>query len=1467
MAKKKIAKKKAAAKKTKGVAATSKAAAKSAAKTKAPAKATAKTVKKATRAPAAKKSVAKTASNATKTTRAASGTAEAKLGEQLRYCLENDRLTEQDLFATVARLLHDNLGYSALNVFYNTDAAGKGGNFDLLAATGVDPTLLYYADAPAPRAPQSSQRFSIKFGARPTGNDLLDEGGGFRPFTLPRETEGDESEDRNSASPAGFPVALQSLPETKDAALSILYIPFGTPGEPEAVVGFVAAVLVNPRPRYTKSDFEPAALIASVLRRNLLRFRLNRERADNQAQLAELRATAAEKQARLEARVQALEEQTGEQHQIRKDLESDLEKERRAAQESRAELTASLAAATRLSEERQAALESRAAEFEQLKSRADSLEKDQAEKLAGQKRELDELLEMQERELRGELEQQKAAVASLRQELTSARGTGEETAQRARSEQQALKARAEAAEKTQRELTERFEKTAAELKSTRENLDQARKNHEQQIEKIQSEHAEALKTATSGSESQVQTIQSDYEGRLKVLRENAEARLKERESELQGEIERLKAAREDAGAEQELLGEELEKNAAQLKSARAESDELRERIARLEQKVEAADRERDALNERAAKLDEELAGARQSGIEADRINTSRAEENKRLQDQLAARNNEVQELQRTGQSVAKELEGLKNNLGSRDEALKLEQSRSAERQSRVETLEISLAEKTRDLNEQSASYDQLLKEEQEKQAAATAELQKARSTIEQKETDYHNALYELKQKVNTLTETLERTRAQARAGETEHQSEVAALKAATRHAEAEYKRQLSEHNNRAEDLERQLSEARDASGRLSGELKAEQDALRESHKTVESLRSEVSALQTRIAELGENHSREVSRLEEAAKSRESETSRELANRDNALQNARTTIETHEKRIETLDRDLVRLREEKSHLNQKLNEAGRVEKGLRQDLTAGAAVAANLNDTIAKAQLDIEELTQERDTAREEGARLRQDIGIRREREARLEQAIAGLKEEIHGLNNRLSEAGQKKRELDQNIASLRESLQSTRSELSEQYQKERKLGEELNAALAREKGSEEEGRLLASLTNAISNLPAFTDKIRYLRQNVPGRADIERVVIYRLIDDDTLLFQDGYHGDRRLDALRGRRVPLKDTTFGQAMVSLRPRRLETGKNLKNPDLPGGLETLLDENAAPDRELKSFLCLPLMESESGIGLMVLASTKAKAFDDKHVRVLGNIAPLFAVAVQFERNNAELLLHRARIHNFKQVTHYQERRYLKTANQLHRLSTRILPVLRDGLPQNAADSETERDAGRSGDPLSEDLLREINDYSQLALPGSLQNAVDFLQWIETLGARLSSDVNLNFEHELSMDSLGRLADRIGSGFQNLYWLVAEALENVARHSQATKLSIALTETDGHFKFSIVDNGEGLVRTAGTERPEHGGGLAAISNLAEAAGGHAAFARDANGHGLAVHVAWDPDENDLDATLRGARELPVA
>ncbi|MCE9598508.1 MAG: hypothetical protein K8S54_11110, partial [Spirochaetia bacterium] len=72
-------------------------------------------------------------------------------------------------------------------------------------------------------------------------------------------------------------------------------------------------------------------------------------------------------------------------------------------------------------------------------------------------------------------------------------------------------------------------------------------------------------------------------------------------------------------------------------------------------------------------------------------------------------------------------------------------------------------------------------------------------------------------------------------------------------------------------------------------------------------------------------------------------------------------------------------------------------------------------------------------------------------------------------------------------------------------------------------------------------------------------------------------------------------------------------------------------------------------------------------------------------------------------------------------------------------------------------------------------------------------------------------------------------------------------ATRMSILLKEEAGVIALTIEDNGEGLLRKAGTEKPTHGTGLSAIRNLAMDSGAECKMSKGSEGRGLKIECSW--------------------
>jgi signal transduction histidine kinase len=73
-------------------------------------------------------------------------------------------------------------------------------------------------------------------------------------------------------------------------------------------------------------------------------------------------------------------------------------------------------------------------------------------------------------------------------------------------------------------------------------------------------------------------------------------------------------------------------------------------------------------------------------------------------------------------------------------------------------------------------------------------------------------------------------------------------------------------------------------------------------------------------------------------------------------------------------------------------------------------------------------------------------------------------------------------------------------------------------------------------------------------------------------------------------------------------------------------------------------------------------------------------------------------------------------------------------------------------------------------------------------------------------------------------------NIYRIFQESLTNIARHAQATQVSVGIDRQNNHVAFTIEDNGKGFDPQGVTngKNQERGVGLAAMQERARLAGG---------------------------------------
>jgi signal transduction histidine kinase len=145
------------------------------------------------------------------------------------------------------------------------------------------------------------------------------------------------------------------------------------------------------------------------------------------------------------------------------------------------------------------------------------------------------------------------------------------------------------------------------------------------------------------------------------------------------------------------------------------------------------------------------------------------------------------------------------------------------------------------------------------------------------------------------------------------------------------------------------------------------------------------------------------------------------------------------------------------------------------------------------------------------------------------------------------------------------------------------------------------------------------------------------------------------------------------------------------------------------------------------------------------------------------------------------------------------------------------------------------LIDDAIMNVRTLSQLLRPTILDDfGLDAgIRW---LAERFSERTGIDVDYRSQFD--GRLADETET---HVFRIVQEALTNVARHANASRVTIFLRAENGNIRLTLSDNGRGIAPTAS----DHTGmGLTGMRARARSAGGDCAISSTPGG-GVTIDV----------------------
>lgn len=362
-------------------------------------------------------------------------------------------------------------------------------------------------------------------------------------------------------------------------------------------------------------------------------------------------------------------------------------------------------------------------------------------------------------------------------------------------------------------------------------------------------------------------------------------------------------------------------------------------------------------------------------------------------------------------------------------------------------------------------------------------------------------------------------------------------------------------------------------------------------------------------------------------------------------------------------------------------------------------------------------------------------------------------------------------------------------------------------------------------TERIGNAMSVSEVVSaYLGQVAAGGRYTCTIVLYEFDDE----------GNKVGNVVRGRWTPGKDVELMEYRVATKRDAMDpilaAGKTVRianaltEPNIP---KSLRDEQVRDNRPAVALV--PLMSDRRRIGLVILSDPQPHEWTDEE------LMPFQATAAQLASALASRRDHDALIESSRKLAVMEERR--KIARDLHDSVTQVLFSL-NLLAQTLEPGQV---------PPDEIVLR-LNQLSRRGLQ-EMRTLLEELRPIQsqpkalTLGQKIASyAATIVSLPELTLEDTSYKGASSKIEIQ-LLGIASEALNNVAKHAQASIVSVSLQSTGKAVKLRIEDDGIGLKRGAKGRRRE-GLGLTSMRERATEIGAQLCV-ESVPGKGTAIEV----------------------
>jgi two-component system, NarL family, sensor histidine kinase DevS len=352
----------------------------------------------------------------------------------------------------------------------------------------------------------------------------------------------------------------------------------------------------------------------------------------------------------------------------------------------------------------------------------------------------------------------------------------------------------------------------------------------------------------------------------------------------------------------------------------------------------------------------------------------------------------------------------------------------------------------------------------------------------------------------------------------------------------------------------------------------------------------------------------------------------------------------------------------------------------------------------------------------------------------------------------------------------------------------------------------ENARLYESATRWLAQLESLTE----IGNALAGETELDSLLaligtrLATLIDAELVVIAIPVGGgDLRVAAAAG---PAAEEMVGTMLSRQGSKSARVLERRRTERVDSTLEDVeVDQDFARRMGLRSGLFVPMLVAERAIGVIAAHNKLGPdpRFTDEDVRLTETFAARAAVAVDLADRVARDALRR--------VVAGQELERRRLARELHDETGQALTSILLGL-KRVEEAKTPEDARGAAAELREQIVDTLQSVRRLAVelrPSALDD-FGLVAALERLAEAFGEQSGVAVDVQTNLDS-ARLPGEVETA---LYRIVQEALTNVAKHADATRVSIIVTRRENAVTAVIEDDGQGFGAGGGS-----GGGLGLV------------------------------------------------